>query len=113
MTGVELRGSLDGLIDTIFVDQEVSVDRDDSNDWTILVDFSLDTFLARGDTVVSGEVFVAGVQGGWTNDFSVAGEGQAAIVNQTLLLGVIEDRSDRASLATVVLVLVTGDDGLG
>ena len=91
MTGVELRGSLDGLIDTIFVDQEVSVDGNDCNDWTILVDFSLDTFLAGGDAVVSGEVFVAGVQGAWANNFSVTGEGQAGFVNQTLLLGVIED----------------------
>lgn len=91
VTRVELRGTFDGLIDTIFVDQEVSVDRDDSNDWTILVDFSLNTFFARGDAVVSGKVFITGVQGGWANDLSVTGERQTAFVNQALFLSVIKD----------------------
>lgn len=44
--------ALDKLVNTILVDEEVSVHRDDGNNGAVLVNFALDALLFRGDTLV-------------------------------------------------------------
>lgn len=115
MPGAELLVAWEDLIDSALVDEEVPIDRDDGDHWTIVNDFLLNSFFFLCHTVVSD--FELGAVLGWTLTFLGALQrGRVrvtALLHQSVDLSIVQGSRDKAFLASLVDHLVAGQGSLG
>lgn len=112
VTALESGGTLNNVVDTVLVDQEVSVNRDNSNNGTVLKDFSLDGLRGRRDTVVKNEVLVAGSGVGRASGVTVTSVRNTGLIDNTFLLSVIKETGNSTTFA-VLAGSITGEVSLG
>jgi hypothetical protein len=101
VTALESGGTFNNVVDTFLVDQEVSVNRDNSNNGTVLKDFSLNGLRGGRDTVVKNEVLLAGSSVVGASGVTVTSVRNTGFINDTFLLGVIKETSNSTTFAVL------------